>query len=54
MYKVEIKKSFEKKLLKLPERVQHLLHKWVACWYWEKKSIVIEVNYVGSRENAPY
>ena len=32
----------------------HLSYKWVACWKWEKKSIVIEVYYVGSREKAPY
>jgi hypothetical protein len=32
----------------------HLSHKWVACWTWEKGSIVIEVYYAGSRENAPY
>ena len=32
----------------------HLGHKWVACWRWEKETIVIEVYYAGSRENAPY
>jgi mRNA-degrading endonuclease RelE of RelBE toxin-antitoxin system len=32
----------------------HLSRKWVACWYWEKKTIEIEVYYAGSRENAPY
>ena len=32
----------------------HLSRKWVACWYWEKESIEIEVYYAGSRENAPY
>ena len=32
----------------------HLAHKWVACWQWEKDSILIEVYYAGSRENAPY
>ena len=32
----------------------HLAHKWVACWRHEKKSILIEVYYAGSRENAPY
>ena len=32
----------------------HLSRKWVACWRYEKKSIIIEVYYVGSRENAPY
>ena len=32
----------------------HLARKWVACWQWEKESIVIEVYYAGSRENAPY
>ena len=32
----------------------HLSYKWVACWKHEKKSIVIEVYYVGSRENASY
>ena len=32
----------------------HLSRKWVACWYWEKRTIEIEVYYAGSRENAPY
>ena len=32
----------------------HLSYKWVACWYYEKNSIIIEVYYAGSRENAPY
>jgi mRNA-degrading endonuclease RelE of RelBE toxin-antitoxin system len=32
----------------------HLSYKWVACWYWEKGTIEIEVYYAGSRENAPY
>jgi mRNA-degrading endonuclease RelE of RelBE toxin-antitoxin system len=32
----------------------HLAHKWVACWTIEKGSIIIEVYYAGSRENAPY
>jgi len=32
----------------------HLSHKWVACWKNEKDSIIIEVYYAGSRENAPY
>jgi mRNA-degrading endonuclease RelE of RelBE toxin-antitoxin system len=32
----------------------HLAHAWVACWRHEKETIVIEVYYVGSRENAPY
>jgi mRNA-degrading endonuclease RelE of RelBE toxin-antitoxin system len=32
----------------------HLSRKWVACWQWEKDTIVIEVYYAGSREKAPY
>jgi len=32
----------------------HLSRKWVACWKNEKNSIIIEVYYAGSRENAPY
>ena len=32
----------------------HLDRKWVACWYYEEKSLIIEVYYAGSRENAPY
>lgn len=32
----------------------HLSHGWVACWYHERNSVVIEVCYAGSRENAPY
>ena len=31
-----------------------LAHKWVVCWRCENKSIIIEVYYAGSRENAPY
>jgi hypothetical protein len=32
----------------------HLARKWVACWYSTEKSVIIEVYYAGSRENAPY
>jgi mRNA-degrading endonuclease RelE of RelBE toxin-antitoxin system len=32
----------------------HLTYKWIACWKHEKNSIVIEVYYAGSREDAPY
>lgn len=32
----------------------HLGYKWVACWRWEAGTIIIEVYYAGSRENAPY
>jgi mRNA-degrading endonuclease RelE of RelBE toxin-antitoxin system len=32
----------------------HLSYKWVACWYHENDSVIIEVYYAGSRENAPY
>ena len=32
----------------------HLERSWVACWRHEKKSLIIEVHYVGSREKAPY
>jgi len=32
----------------------HLSYKWVACWKWEKGSIIIEVYYAGSRQKAPY
>jgi mRNA-degrading endonuclease RelE of RelBE toxin-antitoxin system len=32
----------------------HLTYHYVACWRHEKNTIVIEVYYVGSRENAPY
>ena len=32
----------------------HLSYKWVACWKHDKKTIIIEVYYAGSRENAPY
>ncbi len=32
----------------------HLSQKWVACWYHEKDTVLIEVYYAGSRENAPY
>ncbi|TGK23118.1 hypothetical protein [Leptospira stimsonii] len=32
----------------------HLSYSWVACWRNEKNSLIIEVYYAGSRENAPY
>ena len=32
----------------------HLSLKWVACWRHEKNTVIIEVYYAGSRENAPY
>ncbi len=32
----------------------HLARKWVACWQYEDNSILIEVYYAGTRENAPY
>ena len=32
----------------------HLSYKWVACWKNEDDSIILEVYYAGSRENAPY
>jgi mRNA-degrading endonuclease RelE of RelBE toxin-antitoxin system len=32
----------------------HLSRSWVVCWSHEKKTITIEVYYVGSREDAPY
>jgi mRNA-degrading endonuclease RelE of RelBE toxin-antitoxin system len=32
----------------------HLAYKWIACWKHEKNTIIIEVYYAGSRENAPY
>lgn len=32
----------------------HLTYHYVACWRHEKETIIIEVYYVGSREDAPY
>lgn len=32
----------------------HLTYHYVACWTCRKDEILIEVYYVGSRENAPY
>ena len=32
----------------------HLTYRYVACWRYEKQSIILEVYYVGSRESAPY
>jgi hypothetical protein len=32
----------------------HLGRKWVACWRSEKGSLLVEVYYAGSREDAPY
>lgn len=32
----------------------HLSYNWIACWRETEKELVLEVYYVGSRENAPY
>ncbi len=32
----------------------HLGISWVACWKHQKRTFIIEVYYVGSREKAPY
>ena len=32
----------------------HLTYHWVACWSHTKNTVIIEVHYAGSRENAPY
>lgn len=32
----------------------HLSRKWVACWRELKDTIILEMYYVGTRENAPY
>ena len=32
----------------------HLGHSWVACWIHKKNTVIIEVYYAGSRENAQY
>ena len=32
----------------------HLGYSWVACWRCEKNTVIVEVFYAGSRENAPY
>ena len=33
----------------------HIGHSWVVCWEVENNKLkIIEVYYVGSRENAPY
>lgn len=33
----------------------HLSYKWVACWTIEDNELkLLEIYYVGSRENAPY
>jgi hypothetical protein len=32
----------------------HLAYNWVACWRHEANTLIIEVYYVGSRQNAPY
>lgn len=32
----------------------HLNYSYVAVWRHEKKTIIIEVTYAGSREDAPY
>ncbi|MDR0877753.1 MAG: hypothetical protein LBN21_06845 [Treponema sp.] len=32
----------------------HLAYSWVACWRCENGEYIVEVEYVGSREKAPY
>ena len=32
----------------------HQAYKWVACWRCEDGKYIVEVEYVGSREKAPY
>ncbi|MDR2901188.1 MAG: hypothetical protein LBV20_06680 [Treponema sp.] len=32
----------------------HLAYHWVACWRCEDGEFIVEVEYVGSREKAPY
>lgn len=32
----------------------HLGYKWVAVWRYEQGTYIVEVEYVGSREKAPY
>ncbi len=32
----------------------HLSYSWVACWYHEKGTLLLEVYYAGSREKTPY
>lgn len=32
----------------------HLSYRWCACWRNENGSVIVEVYYVGTRENAPY
>lgn len=32
----------------------HLKYSQVACWSHEKDTIIVEVYYAGSRQNAPY
>jgi hypothetical protein len=32
----------------------HLAYSWVACWHCENGKYIVEVEYVGSREKAPY
>jgi mRNA-degrading endonuclease RelE of RelBE toxin-antitoxin system len=32
----------------------HLNYSWVACWLWEEGTMLVEVYYAGSREDAPY
>ena len=32
----------------------HLGYRYVACWRHEKRTVIVEVYYVGSREKAPY
>jgi mRNA-degrading endonuclease YafQ of YafQ-DinJ toxin-antitoxin module len=32
----------------------HLAYHWVACWRSKNGEYIVEVEYVGSREKAPY
>ena len=67
MYEVRLTKKAAKGIRSLPKNAQEtfwtlvhaiedtgLAYHWVACWRNENGSIVVEVYYVGSREDAPY
>ena len=32
----------------------HIGYNWIVCWTCKKNTVIVEVYYAGSRENAPY
>ncbi len=56
-WEVKFTAKAQKQANKLAENKYHchLNYRWVACWQIEDNKLkIIEIYFVGSRENAPY